>query len=155
MSTDEETTKLGEYTPSDEEQAVIDKWNKRFKIADNFRDPYERKMLRMWKLYRAYRDKTNYAYNTNLMPPIGFEIVETVKPRLSAAKMRTRIFPVNKDDVGNGAIEEWERVTGMSAGSVGCNCCGPPHTFEYTNDSGNTTYIAPADVYESELEWYE
>lgn len=53
-----------------------------------------------------------------------------------------------------GAIEEWERTTGMRAGSVGCNCCGPPHTFEYTDDSGKTTYIAPADVCESELEWY-
>ena len=111
MSSAEETTQsVGEYTPSDEEQKVIDKWNKRFKVAERFRDPYERKMLRMWKLYRAYRDKTNYAYNTNLMPPIGFEIVETVKPRLSAAKMRTRIFPINKDDVGNDAIEEWDNL---------------------------------------------
>lgn len=110
MSEAETTKPVGTYTPTPEEDAVIKKWVTRFGVAERFRNPYEAKNLRMWKLYRAYRDKLNYAYKTNLMPPIGFEIVETVKPRLSAAKMRTRIFPINKDDVGSGAIEEWDSL---------------------------------------------
>lgn len=105
-----ETKSVGDYKPTDEEQKLIKKWTERFGIAERFRDPYQEKFLRMWKLYRAYRDKLNYAYKTNLMPPVGFEIIETVKPRLSAAKMRTRIFPINKDDVGSGAIEEWDSL---------------------------------------------
>lgn len=111
MSEDQKVEKqVGQYNPSDEDKKVIDKWKNRFTRAERFRDPFEAKFLRMWKLYRAYRDKTNYAYNTNLMPPIGFEIIETVKPRLSASKMTTRIFPVDKDDIGSGAIEEWDSL---------------------------------------------
>lgn len=111
MSEDQtENQTVGQYNPSDEDRKTIEKWKSRFDRADRFRTPFEAKMLRMWKLYRAYRDKTNYAYNTNLMPPIGFEIVETIKPRLSASKMTTRIFPVEKDDIGSGAIEEWDNL---------------------------------------------
>ena len=106
----EETKTTAKYDPTDEESAKIEKWKQRFGVAERFRNPFEAKFLRMWKLYRAYRDKVNYAYKTNLMPPVGFEIIETVKPRLSASKMRTRIFPVNKDDVGSGAIEEWDSL---------------------------------------------
>ena len=98
------------YTPNDKDSAIIQKWKKRFTNAKRFRQPYEDKFLRMWKLYRAYRDKQNYAYQTNLMPPTGFEIVETIKPRLSSAKTRTRIFPMNKDDVGSDGIEEWDSL---------------------------------------------
>lgn len=110
MSEAETTVNVSDYKPTPEEQKLITKWTQRFGVADRFREPYEAKNLRMWKLYRAYRDKLNYAYKTNLMPPVGFEIVETIKPRLSAAKMRTRIFPINKDDVGSSAIEEWDSL---------------------------------------------
>lgn len=106
---DEENV-AGTYSPDDTEKATIAKWNKRFTQAERFREPFQAKFLRMWKLYRAYRDKTNYAYNTRLMPPIGFEIVETIKPRLSASRMTTRIFPVDKSDVGSGAIEDWDSL---------------------------------------------
>lgn len=41
-------------------------------------------------------------------------------------------------------IAEWERVTGQSAGDLGCNCCGPPHSFTYTPDNGDESrYISP------------
>jgi len=103
-------TGTANYKPSDDEKTLIEKWTKRFKRAERFRQPYEDKFLRMWKLYRAYRDKQNYAYKTNIMPPIGFEIVETIKPRLSGAKMRTRIFPMEENDIKNGAIEEWDNL---------------------------------------------
>lgn len=100
----------GTYQPDDRETKLIAKWKKRFDLAERTRKPYQARNLRMWYLYRAYRAKTNYAYKTSLMPPIGFEIVETVKPRLSAARMRTRLFPVSKDDVKSDAIGEWDSL---------------------------------------------
>ena len=53
----------------------------------------------MFKLYRSYRDKKNNPYETSIMPPIGFKVVETIKPRLTAAEMKVRLFPANKDAV--------------------------------------------------------
>ncbi len=103
-----ETFSQSDYKPDKAEEALVTKWTSRFDRAERFRKPYQAKMLRMYKLYRAYRDKTNYAYKTRIMPPIGFEIVETIKPRLSAARLKTRIFPMAKDDVGSTALEEWE-----------------------------------------------
>lgn len=29
------------------------------------------------------------------------------------------------------AIEDFERVTGLTASDEGCNCCGPPHSFSW------------------------
>lgn len=103
-------SEIANYTPTEKESQLLSKWSKRFQSSKRFRQPYEDKMLRMWKLYRAYRDKINYAYQTNLMPPTGFEIVETIKPRLSSAKTRTRIFPMSKDDAGSQGIEEWDSL---------------------------------------------
>lgn len=33
-------------------------------------------------------------------------------------------------------ISRWESIVGMSADDEGCNCCGPPHNFSYTDDEG-------------------
>ena len=102
---------VGTYTPNDDERTIIEKWKRRFNLAERVQKPYREKNLRMWKLYRGYRDALNYAYQTSIMPPIGFEIVETIKPRLAASRMRTRLFPVSKDDVNNtDAIEEWDSL---------------------------------------------
>src|ERR1017187_3464836 len=38
------------------------------------------------------------------------------------------------------AIPEFESVTGQDASAVGCNCCGPPHSFEYEDEDGKTHY---------------
>ena len=32
------------------------------------------------------------------------------------------------------AVTRWERATGMNASDEGCNCCGPPHTFQLADD---------------------
>ncbi len=89
-------------------KAIVDKWKKRFKTAKDFRKPYQEKWLRMHYLYRAYKERTKYAYETKLMPPIAFEIIETVKPRLAAAKINIRILPRGKNDVNSPAIEAWD-----------------------------------------------
>ena len=51
-------------------------------------------------------------------------------------------------DDPNKGIEEWERITGQDAGSMGCSCCGPPHSFEYHNEDGTKQY-ATAHIVES------
>lgn len=38
------------------------------------------------------------------------------------------------DNVGD-AIREFERLTKQNASDEGCNCCGPPHGFEWDGDS--------------------
>ncbi|MGD9649997.1 MAG: hypothetical protein AB7U41_04330, partial [Dongiaceae bacterium] len=91
------------------EEEVVSKWQKRFTRAENFRRPYIERNMRMYRLYRAYREAINYAYGTSLMPPTGFEIVETVKPRLASAEIKVNIYPTKQEDVGKkGNIERWD-----------------------------------------------
>lgn len=90
------------------EQKLVALWTKRFDQSENFRRPYIDKNLRMYKLYRAYRDAFNYAYQTNLMPPTGFEIVETVKPRLASAQIKVNFFPKKKEHMNSPNIDKWD-----------------------------------------------
>lgn len=50
-------------------------------------------------------------------------------------------------------IEEWERLTGESAASLGCGCCGPPHTFTWIGDDGEYDYIYPDAPLYGELDY--
>jgi len=103
-----EQKSAADYKPSPEDEKLIKKWKKRFKRAKEFRSPFQAKWLRMYKLYRAYQEKENYAYQTRLMPAIAFEIIETVVSRLATAKRKTRILPRNKDDVESESIDSWD-----------------------------------------------
>lgn len=98
----------GRYSPSADEQALIEKWKKRFNRAEEFLRPYRAKWLRMYKLYRAYQEKSNYAYQTRLMPPIAFQVVETVVSRIAVAKRKTRVLPRDRKDVESKAIQSWD-----------------------------------------------
>lgn len=104
---EESSTDSEVYSPSDEEEKLIEKWKKRFKRAEEFMRPYRAKHLRMYKLYRAYQERKNYAYETRLMPPIAFEIIETVVSRMATAKRKTRILPREKKDLQSQAIQSW------------------------------------------------
>ncbi|KPJ55708.1 hypothetical protein AMJ49_06540 [Parcubacteria bacterium DG_74_2] len=103
-----ESKSEADYSPSPKEKELIEKWQKRFKRAKAFRKPFQEKWLRMYKLYRAYQDKENYAYETRLMPAIAFEIVETVVSRLATAKRKTRILPREKKDAQSKALDSWD-----------------------------------------------
>jgi len=46
-------------------------------------------------------------------------------------------FPSVRD-----AIIEFEELTGEKATDEGCNCCGPPHTFEWTDENGKWNYAS-------------
>ncbi len=96
------------YSPTDSESALIEKWKKRFTRAENYLRPYRAKWLRMYKLYRAYQEKVNYAYQTRLMPPIAFQVVETVASRMVTAKRKTRVLPREKKDVDSKSIQAWD-----------------------------------------------
>ncbi len=100
-------TQVARYQPSERDAALLTKWKARFKRAKEFRDPYQAKWLRMYRLYRAYQHKQNYAYNTRLMPPIAFEIVKTVVSRLATAKRKTRVIPREKADIQSTALGSW------------------------------------------------
>lgn len=100
-------TKLDDLN-KEERDKIVKKWKEKFKKAKDFRKPYQQKWLRMYYLYRAYKERTKYAYQTKLMPPKAFEIVETVKPRLASAKMNVRILPRNKGDVKSKSLDAWD-----------------------------------------------
>jgi len=34
------------------------------------------------------------------------------------------------------ALKEFEQITGQDVSDEGCNCCGPPHNFNWENDDG-------------------
>jgi hypothetical protein len=110
MLPDAEELDMQETALSFEEhqEKVVALWQKRFTQSENYRRPFIDRNLRMYKLYRAYRDAINYAYGTNIMPPIGFEIVETVKPRLASAKLKTNIYPLKKEHVNDPNIGSWD-----------------------------------------------
>lgn len=105
---EQETSSKEVYSPSEDEQKIIEKWKNRFTRADNFLRPYRDKWLRMYKLYRAYQERANYAYDTRLMPPIAFEIVETVVSRMATARRKVRILPRAKDDVESPSLDSWK-----------------------------------------------
>lgn len=50
------------------------------------------------------------------------------------------------------AVAEWERITGQCASDEGCNCCGSPHSFEFTDADGNTQYTS-VEVTATRLNW--
>lgn len=51
------------------------------------------------------------------------------------------------------AIASFESATGCCASDEGCNCCGPPHEFEYRDmDTGKEGY-GSASVKETVFSW--
>lgn len=45
-------------------------------------------------------------------------------------------------DSAEEGVLEWESLTGQNAASIGCNCCGPPHSFTF--DTGDDVqFISP------------
>jgi len=50
------------------------------------------------------------------------------------------------------AISEFERITGQDASAEGCNCCGEPHNFSYSDEDGKIHYTA-VRVRETEIKF--
>ena len=51
------------------------------------------------------------------------------------------------------AIARWELIVGQSSTDEGCNCCGPPHEFEYRDANGNTKH-SEVVVTKTERRWW-
>lgn len=134
----------GQYSPSADEQALIEKWRKRFNRADEFLRPYRAKWLRMYKLYRAYQEKANYAYQTRLMPPIAFQIVETVVSRIAVAKRKTRVLPRDRKDAESKAIQSWDDLVNYDFDAIKLQKKTPRwlrSTTTYGNGIGKVTWV--------------
>ena len=101
-------------TPQDnaeeKENKLLSLWKGRFDRAEKYRNAHIDRMMRMYKLYRAYRDANNYAYGTSIMPPKGFEIIETIKPRLSSAEIEIDLQPTKEAYVNDPLIKDWETL---------------------------------------------
>lgn len=117
MSTIETKTKLPDQeavdlkptdTQEEKDKKLVSLWAGRFDRAETFRRPFINRNMRMYKLYRAYRAASNYAYGTSLMPPTGFEIIETVKPRLASAEIKVSIYPTKEEDIDNENLSKWD-----------------------------------------------
>jgi hypothetical protein len=106
---DQEAVELKQEDSQEEkDRKVTELWVNRFTRAETFRRPFIDRNIRMYKLYRAYRAASNYAYGTSLMPPTGFEIIETIKPRLASAEIKVSIYPTKEEDVKSGSLSKWD-----------------------------------------------
>lgn len=92
----------------EKDRKLVEMWVSRFTRAETFRRPFIDRNIRMYKLYRAYRAASNYAYGTSLMPPTGFEIIETVKPRLASAEIKINLYPTKQEDVNSNSVKSWD-----------------------------------------------
>lgn len=50
------------------------------------------------------------------------------------------------------AVRIFERATGQDASAEGCNCCGEPHRFTWTDADGEYHYSS-VEVVSTELRW--
>lgn len=44
-------------------------------------------------------------------------------------------------DTPQEGVAEWADITGQNPGDEGCNCCGNPHNFDWTDADGETHYV--------------
>jgi hypothetical protein len=50
------------------------------------------------------------------------------------------------------AVDEWQRVTGLSSTAAGCPCCGQPHSFTLYDDNGKYVKSGPDVEYVAKWE---
>jgi len=84
-------------------------WKSTFERVKNNRQPFEDKWNRQYSLYRAYRllDE-KYRYKSRTLPPIGFQIIETIKPRLASLKTQIKFFNVTGQEQTQ--LDEWDNL---------------------------------------------
>ncbi len=61
-----------------------------FEATKQWRQPYEDRWKRFYKLYRSYRDPSQYTLKSNVFVPYTFSIVETVVPKMLGTIFNTR-----------------------------------------------------------------
>ncbi len=73
-----------------------------------WRQPYEDRWKAFYKLYRNYRDETQYPFKSNLFIPYVFSIVESITPKMLGTIFNTR--PIISVQARQGANEDLAKV---------------------------------------------
>lgn len=62
---------------------------------------------------------------------------------------------IKRDTTLGDAIHEWEHVTGQNSNSLGCSCCGTPHSFTLYDDEDNyvDSYYPSYPSYGDPYDW--
>jgi len=79
-----------------------------FLATKRWREPYEERWKDFYKLYRSYRDETQYPFKSNLFVPYIFSIVESVVPKMLGTIFNTR--PIISVQARQGASENLAKV---------------------------------------------
>jgi len=70
-----------------------------FSYYDRQRKEYEKKWNQVYKLYKAYVDKKNYPWKSNLFIPLCFQLVENILPRYINGNVHFDYQPKTQEDV--------------------------------------------------------
>lgn len=82
-----------------------------FKRLQRMREPYQNKWTRMYYLYRAFRhitDEKKRKYLSQHLPPIGYQIIETIKPRIAALKLQVKFYNITQETAEE--LLEWDNL---------------------------------------------
>lgn len=82
----------------------------------------------------------------------SFEEAVALRSRRGGYFGALAVSAVKRGESAAELVAEFERVTGQDASAEGCNCCGPPHHWEWHDDDG-TTSRGSATVTETQLVW--
>jgi hypothetical protein len=75
---------------SDFRKNPVDSVTSLFDIIKRWRDPYESRWKRFYKLYRSYRDVQTTTLKSNIFVPYIFSIVESIVPKMLGTLFNTR-----------------------------------------------------------------
>lgn len=79
-----------------------------FLACKQWRQPYEDRWKRYYKLYRSYRDSTQYPFKSNIFVPYLFSKVESIVPKMLGSLFNTR--PIVSIQARKGASMDLAKV---------------------------------------------
>lgn len=94
-----------------------------------------------WNVHWAHIPK-DFEYDRPVGRCYGDKVLDTVKRDPDVRYLGAAAAGCAKrfDNPAEG-VREWEGLTGQSAGAIGCNCCGSPHSFEWRDDNGTSRFV--------------
>jgi hypothetical protein len=90
----------------------VDSVTSLFNVIKRWRDPYESRWKRFYKLYRSYRDVQTTTLKSNIFVPYIFSIVESIVPKMLGTIFNTRpiISVMQRGEEYGGLAKLLERV---------------------------------------------
>lgn len=89
-------------------EAPADYISELYDATKRWRQPYEDRWKAFYKLYRNYRDETQYPFKSNLFIPYVFSIVESITPKMLGTIFNTR--PIISVQARQGSSENLAKV---------------------------------------------